>query len=280
MITLPNISAMRKWRVGRAAVGFVPTMGALHEGHLALMRSARAKNQSLVISIFVNPTQFGPKEDLVHYPRDLEGDLEKAASAAVDAVFVPSVEEMYPAGAQGAVMPGPLAEGLCGPFRPGHFAGVVTVVAKLFNIVQPNRAYFGEKDFQQLRVIEQMVVDLDFPVEIVRCPTVREVDGLAMSSRNRYLSPEDRQKAAAIYRVISGAAAATQSGERDARAMARTARLALAPIFDRIDYVSVVDPVTLQEIERIEGEARIAIAAWLGTTRLIDNGPLKVGGPK
>lgn len=280
MEVLATIREVRAWvaekrKIGHL-VGFVPTMGAFHEGHLSLMRRAASECEAVLVSIFVNPTQFGPGEDYERYPRDLDHDLRHAESVGVTAVFAPSVEEMYPPGSETRVLPGRLAEGLCGPFRPGHFIGVATVVAKLFGICLPDRAYFGEKDFQQLRIIEQMTADLCLPVAIVRCPTVREPDGLAMSSRNAYLSAEERRQASAIYRSIQRAADMVRNGERSARVVEQMVEREIRgePLFHTLEYAHVVDPVTLQRLETIEGEARLCVAARIGSTRLIDNGVL------
>lgn len=259
-----------RW-AGRS-IGCVPTMGALHAGHLSLVEAARRDGTFVVVTIFVNPTQFGPQEDYARYPRDEAGDLRQCERAGVDLVFLPAVEEMYPPGAVTTVHVARLTETLCGPCRPGHFDGVATVVTKLLNIVQPDRAYFGRKDYQQLAVIRQMVRDLDVPVEIIGCPTVREPDGLAMSSRNALLSPEERQRALALSRALIAAREAIVGGERDPRAVEATMRAVVeAARPTRIDYVSVVDPVTLQPVPRIEGPVLAALAVRIGATRLIDN---------
>jgi pantoate--beta-alanine ligase len=274
--TIESVSEMRREarliRVHGHGIGFVPTMGYLHEGHLSLMRAARETSDVVVISIFVNPIQFGPREDLGRYPRDLPGDLEKAASAGVDIAFVPKPEEMYPDGFQSFVRVRDLEKGLCGDRRPDHFLGVATVVAKLFNIVQPESAFFGEKDFQQLQVLRRMVRDLDFPVAIVGLPTVREPDGLAMSSRNAYLSPEERKDALALSQALGAARERVAAGERDGEALLGAARavLAAAPSV-RIDYLELRDRDSLQPIDRISRPAVMAVAAFVGNTRLIDN---------
>jgi pantoate--beta-alanine ligase len=252
--------------------GFVPTMGYLHEGHLSLVRRARAENDRVAVSIFVNPTQFGPHEDYARYPRDLERDLRLLEPLGVDLVFVPSVEEMYPPGFQTWVIVEEVSRPLEGASRPGHFRGVATVVAKLFNILQPDRAYFGQKDAQQTVVIRRMVQDLNIPVEIVICPTVREPDGLAMSSRNTYLNPEERRAATALFRALQAAKARYEAGERDAERLREAMREVIrAEPLARIDYVSVAHPETLQELERVEGPALLSLAVYIGTTRLIDN---------
>jgi pantoate--beta-alanine ligase len=252
--------------------GFVPTMGYLHEGHLSLVRRARAENDRVAVSIFVNPTQFGPHEDYTRYPRDLERDLRLLEPLGVDLVFVPSVEEMYPPGFQTWVIVEEVSRPLEGASRPGHFRGVATVVAKLFNILQPDRAYFGQKDAQQTVVIWRMVQDLNIPVEIVICPTVREPDGLAMSSRNTYLNPEERRAATVLFRALQAAKARYEAGERDAERLREAMREVIrAEPLARIDYVSVAHPETLQELERVEGPALLSLAVYIGTTRLIDN---------
>jgi pantoate--beta-alanine ligase len=252
--------------------GFVPTMGYLHEGHLSLIRRARAENDRVAVSIFVNPTQFGPHEDYARYPRDLERDLRLLEPLGVDLVFVPSVEEMYPPGFQTWVVVEEVSRPLEGASRPGHFRGVATVVAKLFHILQPDRAYFGQKDAQQTVVIRRMVQDLNIPVEIVICPTVREPDGLAMSSRNTYLNPEERRSATVLFRALQMAKARYEAGERDAERLREAMREVIrAEPLARIDYVSVAHPETLQELERVEGPALLSLAVYIGTTRLIDN---------
>ena len=258
--------------VGRS-VGFVPTMGAFHEGHRSLLRRARAECDLAVCSIFVNPTQFDDPADLAAYPRDEEADLREAGALGIDLAFVPSVEEMYPAGApEVTVDPGPLGERLEGAARPGHFRGVATVVAKLFHAVGPCRAYFGEKDAQQLAVIQRMVRDLSFPVEVVPCPTVREPDGLAMSSRNRRLTPEQREAATCLFLALAEAAELARAGERDAaKLVAVMAREIGATPQARIDYVAVVDEETFEEVREIRGPARALVAARFGEVRLIDN---------
>jgi pantoate--beta-alanine ligase len=255
-----------------AAVGLVPTMGALHEGHLSLIRAARARCGFVVVTIFVNPTQFGPAEDFAAYPRPLEADLAACRAAGVDAVFTPSVETMYPAGDQTTVRVAGLSQRLCGLFRPGHFDGVATVVAKLFQIAPADAAFFGEKDYQQLILIRRMAADLNIPVEIVGCPTLREADGLAMSSRNVYLSPAERKQAVAISRALFSARDACAAGNRDGVALASRARAELQSAgIGAIDYVEVVDAGTLEPLTTVDRPARMCVAARLGTTRLIDN---------
>ena len=254
-------------------VGFVPTMGAFHDGHVSLMRRARDERNVVVVSIFVNPLQFGPGEDLSRYPRDEERDLSMAGELGVDVVFAPSAEEMYPAGRpEVTVHPGSVGERLEGARRPGHFRGVATVVAKLFNVVGPSTAYFGEKDAQQLAVIRRMVRDLSLPIEVVGCPTVREPDGLAKSSRNANLSPDQREAAGCLFLALSEAAEMAQGGERDAATLvAAMAREVGATPEARIDYAAVVDEETFEEVETIAGPARALVAARFGETRLIDN---------
>ncbi len=252
--------------------GFVPTMGYLHEGHLSLVRRARAENDHVAVSIFVNPTQFGPHEDYNRYPRDLERDLRLLEPLGVDLVFAPPVEEMYPPGFQTWVVVEEVTRPLEGAARPGHFRGVATVVTKLFNIIQPDRAYFGQKDAQQAVVIRRMVQDLNIPVEIVVCPTVREPDGLAMSSRNTYLSPEERRAATVLFRALQAAKARYEQGERDAERLRAIMREVIqAEPLARLDYVSVADPETLQELSRVEDRALLSLAVYIGKTRLIDN---------
>ena len=254
-------------------LGLVPTMGALHEGHLELVRRARAENETVVVSIFVNPTQFGANEDLATYPRDMERDLGLLEAEGVDLVYAPAAAEVYPPGFDTWVEPGALAERLEGAARPGHFRGVATVVTKLFNVVRPDRAYFGQKDGQQLAVIRQLTRDLDLGIELVAVPTVRDADGLALSSRNAYLTPEQRRAAPVIYRALSEAARQWQSGETDAESLRRAVRAVLEsePLLESIDYVSVADASTLEELERVEGPAMVSTAARMGRTRLIDN---------
>lgn len=255
-----------------ATVGLVPTMGALHEGHLSLVRRARAENGFVLVSIFVNPTQFGAGEDLQTYPRDLERDMQLARSAGADLVFSPPVSEMYPKGFSTWVDVEGLTQGLCGTSRPGHFRGVCTVVAKLFTICGPDRAYFGEKDAQQLAVIKKMVRDLDVPVAIVPCPTMRESDGLALSSRNVRLSPEERAQAPVLHRALSAALTLVENGERDTRRLKDEMYAVLAEAdLARIDYVEVVDADELLPLDALAGPCLMALAVWFGDTRLIDN---------
>ena len=258
-------------------LGLVPTMGALHDGHLSLVDHARADCASVAVSIFVNPTQFGQGEDFAQYPRDLDGDLELLRQRGVDLVFAPDVDEVYPPGFETWVDVGPLADRLEGAARPGHFRGVATVVAKLFGIVQPARAYFGQKDGQQTVVIRKLARDLDMGVEVVVLPTVREADGLAMSSRNVRLNPEQRRAAAAVYRALSAGQAAWDGGESDAEAIRNSVRQALAaePLLGETDYVSVAALDTLEELDRAVPGAMLSTAVHLGPVRLIDNVVLK-----
>ena len=255
-----------------APVGLVPTMGYLHEGHLSLVRRARAENPSLVVSIFVNPTQFGPQEDFKAYPRDTGRDLTLLEKEKTDIVFIPPAEEMYPPGFDSWVEVTGVTERLEGACRPGHFKGVTTVCAKLFNIIQPDIAYFGQKDAQQAIVIRKMVADFNMNLKIVTLPTVREPDGLAMSSRNTYLSPEERRAALVLYRALELAQKLWSAGETDA-AKIRREMLALIkkePLA-KIDYVSLADPETLEELDRVKPPTLASLAVKIGTTRLIDN---------
>lgn len=278
-MTLPLVietpTEMAAWseaqRLDRKRIAFVPTMGFLHEGHQALLREGRSRADVLVMSLFVNPTQFGPNEDLSRYPRDMQGDLAKAASEGTHVVFAPSAVHMYPPGAQTFVDVEKVSQGLCGDRRPGHFRGVATVVAKLFNVVRPHVALFGEKDFQQLAVIRRMVADLDMGVEIVGCPTVREPDGLAKSSRNTYLSAPDRERALALYKGLSAAVALRLSGETNAVTLRAAAYAQLSGQVDRLEYLEVRDAATLALVEQTTAPAVILVAAHVGRTRLIDN---------
>jgi pantoate--beta-alanine ligase len=259
-------------------IAFVPTMGALHAGHVSLLEEARKHGDLLVLSIFVNPAQFGPKEDLSRYPRTLEADVAKARAAGVDVVFHPEPSEMYPNGYQTYVEVRKLQEGLCGASRPGHFVGVATVVLKLLHIVQPHVAFFGEKDFQQLQVIRRMVRDLDLPVAIVGMPIVREPDGVAMSSRNAYLSTEDRVRARSLSRALEAAKTLFSGGERSAEKLLGAAREVLTATDGiRLDYLELREVETLAPVESaVERASVMAVAAFVGTTRLIDNLQLRV----
>jgi pantoate--beta-alanine ligase len=260
-------------RDGRT-IAVVPTMGALHEGHLTLLRAARAKADVLILTIFVNPTQFGPNEDLAKYPRDEAGDLAKARACGIDLAFCPEAAAMYPAGAQTFVEVRELQQPLCGARRPGHFAGVATIVTKLFHITRPHVAVFGEKDYQQLAIIRRMVRDLDFGIEIASVPIVREPDGLAMSSRNAYLSPAERAIVPHLHRTLAHAAERVRAGIPPREAEAHSLAALLAAGFTRVDYFAVCDAATLAPLERLDRPARVLVAAWLGATRLIDNVPL------
>ena len=287
MRVLETIAAFRAARAELPGpLGLVPTMGALHEGHLSLVRRARAACATVAMSIFVNPAQFGPSEDLSRYPRPLARDLELAEATGVDLVFHPDVAEMYPPGFATAVVPvvpGGPAQRWEGEHRPGHFQGVITVVARLLGIVSPQTAYFGEKDWQQLQVVRRMVADLAIPVEITGCPIVREPDGLALSSRNVYLSPEQRRHATALSRALRAGRARSEAGEREAEALRRAIEAVLLDTPGvRPDYVAVVDPHSLEPLTRLEGAtpgARALIAARLGGVRLIDNAALSGGEP-
>src|SRR5919106_4944840 len=253
-------------------VGLVPTMGYLHDGHLSLVRRARDECDHVVVSIFVNPTQFGPNEDLAKYPRDLERDLSLLEPLGTDLVWTPTSEMMYPDGYQTWVEVEEMTRPLEGAMRPGHFRGVTTVVAKLFNAVQPHSAYFGHKDAQQAAVIRQMTRDLNFPIEIVVCPIIREPDGLAMSSRNVYLDPEQRKAATVLYRSLSAAKEAYDRGERDAEKLRQVMKDVLASEpRAQVQYVSCADYDTLEELETVKGKTLLSMAVFLGNTRLIDN---------
>lgn len=261
-------------RAGRS-IGLVPTMGYLHEGHLELARHARRENELVVMSLFVNPTQFGPAEDFDRYPRDRERDS-RLAAPLVDVLFAPDVVTIYPDGPEGQqvwVDPGPLAEHLCGAARPGHFRGVATVVTKLFNMVRPDRAYFGQKDGQQAVIVSRVARDLAFPLEIRVIPTVREPDGLALSSRNVYLTPDERRQAPALFGALQAARRSIEEGERDAQRLERTVRehLGVEAPRARVDYVTVVDLEHIQPVTGEIGDALVAVAAYFGETRLIDN---------
>src|SRR5215469_9844327 len=257
-------------------LGFVPTMGALHEGHLSLVRRARASSDVVAASIFVNPTQFGPNEDLAKYPRSFERDCEMLEREGVDLVFAPSAEEMYPAGAVTWVTVEELSGKLDGRSRPGHFRGVTTVVSKLFHIVEPDQAFFGQKDAAQVAVIRRMVRDLNLPVEIVVCPIVREPDGLAMSSRNAYLDPSQRKQALVLHRSLMRVQQMAEAGDRVASKLITAGQEKLAEEnLVRLDYFEIVDPDTLDPVNDLSRGALVAVAAYVGTTRLIDNLLLK-----
>jgi pantoate--beta-alanine ligase len=265
-------AACRVARAGGKRLGLVPTMGALHEGHLSLVRAAKAQCDAVVVSIFVNPTQFGPAEDLSKYPRQFDEDCRLLKKEGVDLVFAPPVEEMYPPGAVTWVLVEGLSEKLDGRSRPGHFRGVTTVVAKLFNILEPDAAFFGQKDAAQLAVIRRMVRDLNFPVEIVACPIVREPDGLAMSSRNAYLNREERGRALVLQRSLQETRKQFQAGERIAAKLISTGTEVFASEpHVRLDYFEIVDPDTLDPVNRVSQKTLVAVAAYVGSTRLIDN---------
>jgi len=273
MKVIETIAEMKKLRLKLAEpVGLVPTMGYLHEGHLALVRQARIENSSVVVSIFVNPTQFGPQEDFRLYPRDPQRDLALLEKEKADIVFMPLVAEMYPPQFSSWIEVSRVTERLEGAARPGHFRGVATVVAKLFNIVQPTRAYFGQKDAQQAVVIKRMVADLNMNLEVVTVPTVREPDGLAISSRNTYLNPGERQAAVVLYRALSLARQLYSQGETDTERLCQkmTELIQKEPLAD-IDYISIADPETLEELDKVNTPALVSMAVRIGKTRLIDN---------
>lgn len=263
---------VKEWRAAGLSVGLVPTMGYLHEGHKSLIDRAVKENDRVVVSVFVNPMQFGPAEDLASYPRDLNRDAVLCEAAGADLIFNPEPENMYSDDFSSFIDMNTLTKGLCGKSRPIHFRGVCTVVGKLFNIVQPDKAYFGQKDAQQLAVIRHMVNDLNFNLEIVGCPIIREADGLAKSSRNTYLSPEERQAALILSKSLERGRGLIEAGERDAETIkqAVTELIQTEPLA-RIDYVELVDWNTLEPVERIEGPVLNAIAVYIGKTRLIDN---------
>lgn len=263
-----TVAAFRK--AGRT-IGLVPTMGALHEGHVSLVKGALDRGDIPATSIFVNPTQFGPNEDFAAYPRDEQGDFDKLRAAGCRIVFAPSKDEMYPGQQLTTVKVTGITDGLCGPLRPGHFEGVATVVSKLLLMAMPDRAYFGEKDYQQLQVIKRMARDLSMPFEIVGMPTVREPDGLAMSSRNRYMNPTERTVAAGLYRQLNAVAKAARRGASCAAATTEAISALLASGFDKVEYLTVVDAESLTPLERVSGPARVIAAVRLGRTRLIDN---------
>lgn len=273
MQVVTTLSEIRSARTElQGSLGFVPTMGYLHEGHLSLVRAARAENACVAVSIFVNPTQFGPAEDLAKYPRDLQRDLELLRSVGADLVWTPDPAEIYPGDFQTWVTVEQVTRHLEGAIRPGHFLGVTTIVAKLFNVMQPDRAYFGQKDAQQAAVIQRMVRDLNFPIDVRVCPIVREPDGLAMSSRNIYLNPAERQAATVLSRALQSARSAYLAGERSAERLRQAALdVFQAEPLARVQYVSVADRDSLEELETITHAALISTAATVGATRLIDN---------
>lgn len=263
---------VKAWKSQGFSVGLVPTMGYLHEGHQSLIKKAVEENDKVVVSIFVNPTQFAPNEDLATYPRDLEADTKLCNSTGADLIFHPQPEEMYPDGYSTSVVMENLTKELCGKTRPIHFGGVCTVVSKLFNIVQPDKAYFGQKDAQQLAIIKRMVKDLNFDIEIVGCPIIREADGLAKSSRNTYLNAEERQAALILSKAIKLGEDMVKNGETDARAVikAMTDKINTEPLA-KIDYVNAVNALTIEPIDKLSGKVLVAIAVYIGKTRLIDN---------
>ncbi len=273
MKTVASLSDLRAARLSlKGTVGLVPTMGYLHEGHLSLIRRAKAECDHAAVSIFVNPTQFGANEDLSKYPRDLARDLSLIEPLGVELVWTPTPEIMYPAGYQTWVEVDAMTRPLEGAVRPTHFKGVTTVVAKLFNAIQPHKAYFGQKDAQQVAVIRQMVRDLNFPLEVVVCPTMREADGLAMSSRNKYLEGEDRQAAAVLFRALSAAKSAYEGGERSAEVLrGRMKEVLASEPRAQMQYVSCADYDTLEELETVKGKSLLSMAVMVGKTRLIDN---------
>lgn len=276
MQTVHEVDAIQRrctlLRSNGRTIGLVPTMGAFHEGHLLLMQRARAENDVVVVSIFVNPIQFARGEDFDSYPRDLQGDLDQAERAGVDLVFTPSAEAIYPKGFQTYVEVTELTERLCGASRPGHFRGVTTVVTKLLNLIRPDRAYFGQKDYQQSVVVRRLVADLNLDIEIVLLPTVREADGLAMSSRNVRLTPEERRAACVLHASLRFAEERVMVGERSVKIVLDAMRAMIeAEPLARIDYVALCDPETLRPLDRIEGPILAALAVRFGSTRLIDN---------
>jgi pantoate--beta-alanine ligase len=279
-MTKPRVvkTVARMQAISRAAkragkkIACVPTMGYLHDGHIALVKAAKKFGDIVVATIFVNPTQFGPKEDLARYPRDFQGDMAKLASAGTDYVYYPAVAERYPENYQTYINVEKVSQGLCGTFRPVHFRGVATVVAKLFNIVEPDVAVFGNKDYQQLKVIARMVKDLNFPVKVIGHETVREKDGLAMSSRNAYLSQEDRANAVSLSRALFAAKKMAASGERSAAKLIKKAKAIISAVGSpRIEYIEIRDAETLEPVTRIERPCQMLLAVWQGKTRLIDN---------
>ena len=262
----------RQWKKEGKRIGFVPTMGYLHEGHLSLVRESKKRADVTVVSIFVNPTQFGPKEDYKKYPRNLEKDSAYLEKGGVDCLFYPDAADVYPPGYRTTVEVHGLQDRLCGKFRPGHFRGVATVVFKLFNIIRPDLAFFGAKDAQQVLIIERMAADLDLDVEVVTCPLVREPDGLALSSRNAYLSPEERKAALVLSISLHWAERAVAAGERDAAKVVAGIRSAIeAEPLARVDYVEAIDPTSLEPVAKLHGDVLIALAVFVGSTRLIDN---------
>lgn len=274
IIRIPRImrEITRELRAKSKSIGFIPTMGAIHEGHLSLAKRARDENDVAIASIFVNPTQFGKGEDFEQYPRDVEGDKEKLKSIGIDYLFLPDTESMYPQGYSTYVNVDGLSEKLCGKFRPGHFRGVTTIVCKLFNLVRPSRAYFGQKDYQQTLIIKRMIEDLNFDTELIVCPTIREEDGLAMSSRNKYLNEKERESARVIYKALLEGERLLKEGVHpvDTTEMIK-AILKSEHLITEIQYAGVFDPITLDEVKEKKDKYLIAIALKIGNTRLIDN---------
>ena len=262
---------MERLRAKGRSIGFVPTMGALHEGHLSLVRRARKENRAVAVSIFVNPLQFSPREDLRRYPRPLSRDRRLLNKEKVDYLFIPSPSSLYPKNFQTHVEVEGLSRGLCGKFRPEHFRGVATVVAKLLNLARPARAYFGAKDYQQAMIIKRLAADLDFNVEIKVLPLIRDRDGIALSSRNQYLSPRERKRALALSNALAWARREVLRGRLTAAFLRAGVRRQLHPFLDRIDYVECVEPETLEPVKKIRGRFVLAVAGWVGKTRLIDN---------
>jgi pantoate--beta-alanine ligase len=277
--TIPELRvALKAVRESGQSIGFVPTMGYLHEGHASLIRQSTARCDTTVVSVFVNPTQFSPGEDLARYPRDLERDQNLCLRLGVAILFIPEPAEIYPTGFCTSIEVGPMGETLCGRFRPGHFRGVATVVTKLFNLVQPDLAFFGQKDLQQSSIIRRVVKDLNLPVDILVAPTVREPDGLALSSRNSYLTPQGRERALGISRGLFAAERSFQEGERDAGTLVATVRRHLEGL-DEVQYCEVVDPLTLDALAGpLTRPAALCVAAVVDRTRLIDNHLLTLGG--
>lgn len=274
VIRVPKImrEISKELRFKGKTIGFVPTMGALHEGHLSLIRRAKEENDVVVVSIFVNPIQFAPGEDYEKYPRDIESDKEKLEAIAIDYLFLPDVNSLYPEGYSTYVIVEGLSDKLCGKFRPGHFRGVATIVCKLFNIVNPVRAYFGQKDYQQSLIIKRMVEDLNFDIEIIVCPTIREQDGLAMSSRNIYLNKEERQAATVIYKALQEGKKLLKEGAKPQNVNLKIYEiLKNEPLVKEIQYCGIYDPLTLEEVKEKQDKYLIAVALKIGDTRLIDN---------
>ncbi|NFB56796.1 pantoate--beta-alanine ligase [Clostridium botulinum] len=268
---------IKKWKDENLSIGYVPTMGYLHEGHASLIKKAREENDKVIVSIFVNPIQFGPKEDYSTYPRDLVKDSSLCEKFGVDLIFNPETSEMYPNKIYSHINVDILTENLCGEKRPGHFQGVCTVLTKFFNILNPTKAYFGEKDAQQLTVVRKMVEDLNFPIEIIGCPIIREDDGLAKSSRNAYLNKQERKSALILNKSLKEALNALESGEKNSNNIKDiiVSKLNKEPLA-KIDYVSIVDSITLQSVEKIQSPILVAIAVYIGKTRLIDNFTFKL----